>query len=502
MTRPPRPPFLPEIVAAEANVPAVDQMLGTSQPTAVAFDTRYLNAGLGGAANKADLFLKLKDAPQRPFSPEKAGGLVAPNLGAGGLSRTLGPVSSPDKIATGEIDVADFAETRLLGGIKISDILTDANLTLDDFANATLPPDQLKDLLDDPHGRIKAPVLSTRQLSPELVETRFVWKPEIQSKNFGLLELKTQIGPPENPPPPAELVLDARMVNGPTPDASTSVVNGAFRRFALGFAGMLELTVQSLTFRAEPGKKLDVSADGVDLTFDGPLRFVNTLKDILPANGFSDPPALTVDADGVKAGYTLGVPSVGVGVFSIQNISLSAGLSLPFVDKPAGVRFAISERHKPFLVTVSLFGGGGFFGLALNASGIEQIEAAIEFGGNISLNLGIASGGVSVMAGVYFGMLNDSVKLTGYLRCGGFVEVLGIVSISVEFYLGFTYRQKGDAGGEVWGQASLKVCVKIAFISKSVMLTVERKFAGAAGDPTFADTVSLDDWAQYCAAFA
>jgi hypothetical protein len=138
----------------------------------------------------------------------------------------------------------------------------------------------------------------------------------------------------------------------------------------------------------------------------------------------------------------------------------------------------------------------------LNASGIEQIEAVIEFGGNISLNLGIASGGVSVMAGVYFGMLNDSVKLTGYLRCGGFVEVLGIVSISVEFYLGFTYRQKGDAGGEVWGQASLKVCVKIAFISKSVMLTVERKFAGAAGDPTFADTVSLDDWAQYCAAFA
>ena len=69
------------------------------------------------------------------------------------------------------------------------------------------------------------------------------------------------------------------------------------------------------------------------------------------------------------------------------------------------MRFALSERHKPFLVTVSLFGGGGFFALALNASGIEQIEAAIEFGGNISLNLGVASGGVYVMAGVYFGML-------------------------------------------------------------------------------------------------
>ena len=224
---------------------------------------------------------------------------MAPNLRGGGLSRSLGPVSSPDKIATGEIDVADFAQTRLLGGIKVSDILTGGGLSASDFATATLPHDQLQLVLDDPFGRVKAPVLSTRQLSPELVETRFVWKPEIKSKKFNLLELKTQIGGPVNPPPPAELVLDARMVSGPDPAAATSEVNGAFRRFALSFAGILDLTVQSLTFRAVPGKKLDVSADGVDLEFAGPLKFVNTLKDILPANGFSDPPALTVDADGV-----------------------------------------------------------------------------------------------------------------------------------------------------------------------------------------------------------
>ena len=68
VNRPPQAPFLPEIVAAEANVPAVDRMLGTSAATEVEFDTRYLsdgfydpgadNADLGGAANKAELFLK------------------------------------------------------------------------------------------------------------------------------------------------------------------------------------------------------------------------------------------------------------------------------------------------------------------------------------------------------------------------------------------------------------------------------------------------------------
>ena len=47
---------------------------------------------------------------------------------------------------------------------------------------------------------------------------------------------------------------------------------------------------------------------------------------------------------------------------------------------------------------------GGFFALGVSAAGVEEIEASIEFGGNISLNLGVASGGVYVMAGVYFKM--------------------------------------------------------------------------------------------------
>ena len=271
--------------------------------------------------------------------------------------------------------------------------------------------------------------------------------------------------------------------------ASRYEIDGRLQDFALNFAGAISLAFTSFSFRAQGGKKLDISAEGMALTFEGPLRFVDTLRHILPESGFSDPPALEVSATGIRAGYTLGVPSVGVGVFSLQNLSISAGLSLPFVDQPAGVRFALSERHKPFLVSVALFGGGGFFALGLNARGIEQVEAAIEFGGNISLNLGIASGGVYVMAGIYFCMTGTEVKLTGYLRCGGYLSVLGLISLSIEFYLGFTYRKKGEKGGEAWGQASVKVCVKIAFFSVSVTLSIERRFAGAAGDPTFAELV-------------
>jgi hypothetical protein len=232
------------------------------------------------------------------------------------------------------------------------------------------------------------------------------------------------------------------------------------------------------------------------------LEFVNTLRDILPADGLSDPPAVSVSTAGISAGYSLAVPSVGVGIFSLQNLSLAVLLSIPFTDKPAGLQIGISERHHPFLVSVSLFGGGGFFALGVSARGVESVEAAIEFGGSIALNLGIASGGVEVMAGIYFGLTGDATTLTGYLRCGGYLEVLGLISISVEFYLGFTYRDKGGGRSEVWGQASVTVCVKVAFFSKSVRLSVERRFAGASGDPTFDDCVDPEDWEQYALAFA
>jgi hypothetical protein len=107
------------------------------------------------------------------------------------------------------------------------------------------------------------------------------------------------------------------------------------------------------------------------------------------------------------------------------------------------------------------------------------------------------------MAGIYFGMKGDIVELTGYLRCGGYLDVLGLISISLEFYLAFTYRNKGDhKGSEVWGQASLKVSVKIAFFSTSVTLSVERRFAGADGDPSFAQSVTPPAWAGYLQAFA
>ena len=190
---------------------------------------------------------------------------------------------------------------------------------------------------------------------------------------------------------------------------------------------------------------------------------------VVPLDGFSDPPYLNIDASGVGLGYTLAIPNVGIGVFSLQNLSLSAGFYLPFVDKPANVCLAFCTRENPGQVLVSLFGGGVFFAITLDTKGVQNVEMALEFGAGISLNLGVASGSVTVMGGVYFQKSGDAVLFSAYIRMVGKVSVLGLISVTVEFYLALEYlvdqdklfgiaasegqgedrllQQDGDAGG-------------------------------------------------------
>jgi hypothetical protein len=252
-----------------------------------------------------------------------------------------------------------------------------------------------------------------------------------------------------------------------------------------------------------------VKVSNVNVTFEGALAFVNDLKNIIPSDGMSNGPFIDVEPDHVDAGFNLSIPSVGVGIFSLENIALSATVTIPFLGDPARLRFDFCSREHPFLLSVSLFGGGGFFGIGFGLDGVDTVEASFEFGANCSIDLGIASGGVSIMAGIYFKVQKgasppppaDSVILTGFLRCSGDVDVLGIISVSIEFYMALTYEKDGNESS-VYGQASLTISVHIIFFSLSHTFSVERTFAGSHTDPSFADQVSEAQWNQYLAAFA
>ena len=152
-------------------------------------------------------------------------------------------------------------------------------------------------------------------------------------------------------------------------------------------------------------------------------------------------------------------------------------VTLPFAPgRPATVQFALSRRDDPFQISVSIFGGAGYFSLTASTSASQglTVEAALEFGGIAELDLIVVKGGVHLLVGVYLSMGPQDLIIEGHLRLGGYVDVLGLVSVSIEFYLALEY----DAGRKVLaGTGRLTIGIKLLFYSDSFSFEIKREIA-------------------------
>ncbi|MFD3581410.1 hypothetical protein [Streptomyces sp. NPDC058683] len=358
----------------------------------------------------------------------------------------------------------------------------------------------------------------------EVVNARMEWAPDLHDWPDGTDPV---FHLPDGPAGHLTLVVDRRgaLSEGVPQGADVTCTLSNFDLFLVpGVLTGLELHFELIRFTMRIGKKPDIEVKFGHVRFVNELSFVETLRQLIPLDGFSDPPAIEVTASGITANYSMPLPSAAVGVFSLENIALSASLQVPFVGGALEVGFAFCRREAPFRLTVSMLGGGGYFGIVLSAQEITVLEAALEFGAAVSMNFGVASGSLSVMAGVYFRLdAEKGVKLVGYLRARGEVDVLGLVSASIELYLELGYSE-----GYAVGRATLSISIEIGFFSESVEITCEKRFAGSGTapapllpsdadpppvvPPSFADLMTVypdpvtgeerDPVFEYCTAFA
>lgn len=489
------PRFLPMMYTADVDVPAVRQISGNSSHSTIKLDETYTAASGSDFGNKAEVFAQLVGA-QTPvnFSSDKTGGMVAPDFNIAGLSRYFGPVGAKDikEFAAGTFTPIDvFPESvKVLGGIELRSIISPVINATPDAAGDKIP--QLQTIRTEVGGK-------------QVFQTTYVWDvpSEFLVKAAGAFK-KTA----------ASQFFIKTTVTTPLDGTSPSFeIHGGLKNFAVILLPgkgkeLVALHFTSAEFIARPNQKVDFGIIFNKFEFLGDLSFVNKLSEVIPMDGFDDPPFLDLvpppDA-GVRVGFTLGVPTVGIGIFTLQNISFGASFFLPFIGKPANLRLNFCERHRPFILTVSLFGGGGFFAIDIGFEGVQQIEAALEFGAAIALNLGVASGTASIMGGVYYRGTGSAIELSAYFRAAGALSVLGIITVSVELYIALTFTSKGfdppaPHEGMLWGQASITVKIKIVFFTIKVSVGIEREFAGS--DPKFIESVSPVDWIDYCESFA
>jgi hypothetical protein len=486
------PAWYPYVASAAIRLPAAEQIAGTGggslpTPPQVQYPSQYYLNGF--QAGLPEIFLQVV-AQTQPLSipPNLAGGMATPNFTIDGVARDLGPIADTAKMLLGSFDPTSFFGTldaKILGAVSLADIIQAVTGA---------------DIADKAPKLNSAPVYPNNDDTkpPTALQTTLDWTPTVKNGPDDIFE---PTGDKDN-----TLTIHVKIYTPVAdPSKTTYDVDGQLVDFNLNLFGdsALFITVHftKVHFTAKTGAKANVDVNVDKVTFAGPLTFINELESLFASLGG---PSIDLEPTGVTASYSLPLPSIGIGVFAIENISLSGSLTIPFDGTPIRLQVDFCTRDNPFLLSIMMFTGGGFFGIGLGADGIVLIEVSLEFGASVSLDLGVASGGVSIMAGIYFSLAaatppatGEVVTLTGFLQASGNLEVLGIISISIVFYLGFTYMDPGKCTGT----ATVTVSVKVLFFSASVSMTVTKTFGGS-GDPTFAQAISQGEWDTYCAAFA
>jgi hypothetical protein len=507
-TSPPWYPVLSAKYGAYVRLPAVAALTAsagddaTGNGSQVLYETTtYLPNGLPYPSGVPEVFLTFgkTNAPALNFTKggsqsaqagsSQSGGLVAPNFNVRGFARDLGPVSDIADLLAGKFNPATFfagLDAKILGAISLSDILA---LVAGPMRPGPSPTDSPSAGNQSPTIN-SVPVYKSGQTAPVAVKTTIDWTPTIGAALDNLFQPADTNGLKIH-------VLINTPLDGSPP---TSTIDGELSNFTLKLFGdsapCVQIHFTNVHFSQRTGSKSDVQVNVDTVTFIGALSFIQDFEQLFASLGG---PSIDIEPSGITASYTVSLPSISIGVFALENLSLGGSLNIPFTGQPVRLTVNFCTRDNPFLLSIYFFTGGGWFAISLGADGIELVEVGLEFGASISLDLGVASGGVSVMVGIYFALATDSITLTGYFKASGNLEVLGIISISIVFYLGLTYQAPP---GDAYGTATVTVTVSVLCFSASVDLTVTKQLSSSDPVIPFATAISATDWSNYCASFA
>jgi hypothetical protein len=454
-------------------------------------------------------------------------GPLTPGMNIVALSRTLGPVGGDlETLKAGTYDAAEIfrqapTTPRILGGVKLSDIIPAVPLTGD-----AAPNEAMVLTTETPDGPANGPAASRpgQSLAAQGDTTqgrivRFKWRPKLISDPLGILdfkpnhfcqidlEIRTTAHAAEaqtlfqgfiSNAPPWGLISD---LPDPTESGPWVGKDPAFTLRVFGrTAKIVEVDFVRFVMKFETGKDNYVNPVVGDVRFFGCLEFIDKLRKLLdsptPPGAPKLRPIFSLSPSSLEVGLKLLFPEVHLTVFHLKNLMAGFSVLVPF--KPLGadnmssdtgsravrLQFRLAERENPFLLGIYCFGGGGFLTIGLGTDGLEWFEVALEFGLHAEGNVFIGKGVLEMMAGIYFKMRREvtavdddvAVELTGYFRARGQVSAVGIVTVSLEVYLGLTYE---SVGNKVVGQATVTLEIDVLFFSASFSFHVERQFSGS-----------------------
>jgi hypothetical protein len=458
----------------DAALPAVRTLVGNDRPLRLALSRELL----AGAPDLAIPF-QVPDGAEKlatDFAKNSArsGGIVAPDIVADGISRLHGPVSVAGLLdgVGGALDPKKIlTDSASLLGYRLSDLI--------DATGLEDPPAMLSGIRDG------TPVvtLQWRDIPLATESGSFVTGPDSK------LDLDVTVGAAGQT---ITCTVDNVVLALPDRDESTKLI---------------EVTLGRVVFTQQDGTAPSLEVNGVGAEFFGLLNLLKKLQDAVDLGGAA--PQIAASSTGVAASYSLPVPDVTAGVFQMTGLVFHAGIDVPFDDRPVSIALAFASRAKPFNLSVLMFGGGGYVDMVIDKTGLRKLEVALEFGASVSVDFVVAFGEVHALGGIRLMMVGEDIELTGYLRFGGSLSILGLITASVELTVGLQYR---SATNQMVGRAKLVLEIDLTLVSESVELDTGDWILVGGGAPRTVMEAPIsgelpgdavrDDWRRYRSAFA
>lgn len=382
----------PLIAAAEVALPAMRQLGGEVKSYAVTLADEYVVQG------SQDVVLRIAgNALDVAFggTSARSGGLARPAFSADAISAAAGPVKAA------AVDPASFftGEAKLLGMVALRDVVAKAGFKAPSIASIPVDPG--------------LPPKVTLEWDAVPLGANGAFQPS--SGHPALLTLTVESTPVADGPPRVH-------------------TTGELRDFQLEIAGVLVVAFRSVRFESKPDEKPTMAVDGPDVDFAGDLHFLDVLKEAISAVAGDLPVAIDATPDGVTIEQNIGLDAVslGAGAFTltIRDAVFHTKVTLPF-DGEFEVALSVGTKPHPFLVGVWILGGGGYLELTFRGGTLE-LAASVEIGGLWSLDWVVVAGEVHALAGIEIRLVDGHAQLSGYLRIGGSVQVLKLISVSLE----------------------------------------------------------------------
>jgi hypothetical protein len=413
---------------------------------------------------------------------DRSGGLVSPSFNVDGISRRFGPV------ATGALPEVP----------NLASVLSSV------YADATLLGFPIASLIKVAELAKPEPPKIVQRLGGSTPSVQMKWE-ELDLKGAGAFQ---PTGEAPAPQPKLTLTVDSAPPNAQT----TCTVENFQLVLPPSGTALLTLSFGSVVFTQKLGQAPDLQVNKLVVTFAGALELLKDLQDkVQEAIGQrADRPTITTAPDKISAGYGFSLPEVAPGMFVLRNVATRVGVDVPFNGKPVTVSVGFASRDNPFSLTIMAFGGGGYIDVQIGGQGdLTQLEASLEFGAMVAISFVIGRAEVHAFGGIrYLQRPDGSVGLEGYIRIGGSVNVLGLVSVSVELRVTLTLELPPP---KLVGRAMLVIEIDLTLYATSVTLDSgeyvlvggdDARLDRRVGQPVLDLDAGLRAWREYRQAFA